>query len=122
MASVRYMVHDVAAALTFYTERLGFTVERDMRPNFASVTRGDVSLWLAGPESSAGRPMPDGSKPQPGGWNRLVLEVEDIEDMVAKLKAVGATFRNDIVRGPGGAQILVQDPSGNVVELFQPAS
>ena len=122
MASIRYMVDDVGEAMEFYCERLGFTVESDARPNFASVRLGDLSLWLAGPGSSAARPMPDGAKPQAGGWNRLVIEVDDIEALVQRLKDAGASFRNEIVRGPGGAQILIQDPSGNVVELFQPAA
>src|SRR5436309_10421488 len=120
MASIRYMVDDVGEAMEFYCERLGF-VEWDARPNFASVRLGDLSLWLAGPGSSAARPMPDGAKPQAGGWNRLAIEVDDIEALVQRLKDAGASFRNEIVRGPGGAQILIQDPSGNVVELFQPA-
>lgn len=122
MASIRYMVDDVGEALEFYCARLGFTVEWDARPNFASVRLGDLSLWLAGPGSSAARPMPDGAKPQAGGWNRLVIEVDDIEALVRRLKDDGASFRNEIVRGPGGAQVLIQDPSGNVVELFQPAA
>ncbi|TMB70060.1 MAG: VOC family protein [Chloroflexi bacterium] len=122
MSSVRYMVDDVKEALDFYREYLGFTVEWDMGPNFASVRLDDLSLWLAGPGSSAGRPMPDGAKPEAGGWNRFVIEVDDIEARVQRLKDAGASFRNEIVRGPGGAQILIQDPSGNVVELFQRAS
>jgi len=122
MASVRYMVDDVGKAVEFYCGRLGFTVEWEARPNFASVRLDDLSLWLAGPGSSAGRPMPDGAKPQAGGWNRLVIEVDDVEALVQRLKEAGASFRNEIVRGPGGAQILIQDPSGNVVELFQPAA
>ena len=122
MASVRYMVNNVSEAMEFYCERLGFAIERDMHPNFASVRLDDLSLWLAGPGSSADRPMPDGAKPEAGGWNRLVIHVDDIEALVQRLKDAGASFRNEIVRGPGGAQILIQDPSGNVVELFQLAS
>lgn len=122
MASIRYMVDDVSAAVDFYCTHLGFAIERDMRPNFASVRREGLALWLAGPGSSAGRPMPDGEKPRAGGWNRLVIEVDDLESIVARLKQNGVRFRNEIVRGPGGAQILAQDPSGNVVELFLPAS
>jgi len=113
MASVRYMVNNVSEAMEFYCERLGFAIERDMHPNFASVRLDDLSLWLAGPGSSAGRPMPDGAKPEAGGWNRLVIHVDDIEALVQRLKDAGASFRNEIVRGPGGAQILIQDPSSS---------
>jgi catechol 2,3-dioxygenase-like lactoylglutathione lyase family enzyme len=121
MATVRYMVSDVSKSVEFYTQLLDFEVGEVMGSAFAWVQRGDLTLWLAGPESSAARPMPDGAKPQPGGWNRLVIEVADIADLVAKLKEAGAVFRNEIVKGPGGHQILVEDPSGNVVELFQKA-
>lgn len=121
MASVRYMVHDVDAAVAFYTTHLGFKVKQHMGGPFASVERGDLTLWLAGPGSSAARPMPDGRKPEPGGWNRLVLEVGDVETLARGLRAAGVAFRNEIVSGPGGKQILVEDPSGNAVELFQPA-
>jgi catechol 2,3-dioxygenase-like lactoylglutathione lyase family enzyme len=117
---VRYVVGDVAAAIAFYTTHLGFTLVTDQRPAFADVQRGDLRLLLAGPQSSAARPMPDGRKPEPGGWNRIHLIVDDIEAEVARLRGAGVPFRNDIVRGPGGAQILVDDPSGNPVELFQP--
>ncbi|HEY6667760.1 MAG TPA: VOC family protein [Candidatus Nitrosopolaris sp.] len=121
--NVRYMVHDVDAAVAFYTTHLGFTLLSNKSPAFADVVRGDLRLLLSGPSSSAGRPMPDGRKPEPGGWNRIHLIVADIEEEVDRLDAKGVRFRNDIVRGPGGAQILVvEDPSGNVVELFQPAS
>ena len=120
--NVRYMVHDVDAAVAFYTTRLGFTLLSNKSPAFADVVRGDLRLLLSGPTSSAGRPMPDGRKPEPGGWNRIHLIVSDIEAEVDCLYEKGVRFRNDIVRGPGGAQILVEDPSGNVVELFQPAS
>jgi catechol 2,3-dioxygenase-like lactoylglutathione lyase family enzyme len=120
--NVRYMVHDVDAAVAFYTTHLGFTLLSSKSPAFADVVRGDLRLLLSGPTSSAGRPMPDGRKPEPGGWNRIHLVVTDIEAEVDRLQAKGVRFRNDIVRGPGGAQILVEDPSGNVVELFQPAS
>jgi catechol 2,3-dioxygenase-like lactoylglutathione lyase family enzyme len=120
--NVRYMVHDVDAAVAFYTTHLGFTLLSNKSPAFADVVRGDLRLLLSGPSSSAGRPMLDGRKPEPGGWNRIHLIVADIEEEVDRLDAKGVLFRNDIVRGPGGAQILVEDPSGNVVELFQPAS
>ena len=121
MATMRYIVRDVDEAVDFYTRHLGFTLDRKMGPAIAFVTRDDLLLWLAGPPSSAARPMPDGRKPEPGGWNRLVLEVEDLASRVAGLKDAGVTFRNDIVTGPGGSQILAEDPSGNPIELFQPA-
>ena len=120
--NVRYMVHDVDAAVAFYTTHLGFTLLSNKSPAFADVVRGDLRLLLSGPSSSAGRPMPDGRIPEPGGWNRIHLIVSDIEAEVDRLHEKGVRFRNDIVRSPGGAQILVEDPSGNVVELFQPAS
>jgi catechol 2,3-dioxygenase-like lactoylglutathione lyase family enzyme len=119
--SVRYMVDDVEASVAFYTKFLGFEVLNEFPP-FADVARGQLRLLLSGPASSAGRPMPDGVKPGPGGWNRIHLIVDDIEAEVARLRAAGAPFRNDIVEGPGGKQVLLQDPSGNVVELFQPAA
>jgi catechol 2,3-dioxygenase-like lactoylglutathione lyase family enzyme len=121
IVSVRYMVDDVDKSIAFYTELLGFELGFSAAPAFAEVRRGNLRLLLAGPTSSAGRPMPDGVKPGPGGWNRLHFVVDDIDADVAELRAAGATFRNDIIEGPGGKQILVQDPSGNVVELFQPA-
>lgn len=121
VVQVRYMVSDVPASVAFYTKHLGFT-EQMNSPAFGSVKRGALLLLLAGPQSSAGRPMPDGRVPGPGGWNRIHLIVDDIEAEVARLRAEGCPFRNDIVRGPGGAQILLEDPSGNVVELFQPAA
>jgi catechol 2,3-dioxygenase-like lactoylglutathione lyase family enzyme len=120
--NVRYMVHDVDEAIAFYTEHLGFELLTSASPAFADVKRGNLRLLLAGPASSAGRPMPDGRKPGPGGWNRIHFVVDDIESEVARLRDAGATFRNDILTGPGGQQILLEDPSGNVVELFQPAS
>ena len=120
MAVVRYLVDDVDAAVAFYTGQLGFALEQRMGPAFALVSRGDLTLWLSGPESSAARPMPDGSRPGPGGWNRLVLEVENLEAEVERLKRAGLTFRNEIVTGPGGKQILLQDSAGNPVELFEP--
>ncbi len=121
MATVRYLVMDVNQSIEFYTKQLGFEMGEQWGSAFAKVTRGDLTLWLAGPESSAARAMPDGRKPEPGGWNRLVIEVEDLTGLVEKLKGEGVSFRNEIVTGPGGKQILVEDPSGNVVELFQAA-
>ena len=118
--NVRYMVDDTKAAIEFYTTYLGFSLISDQSPAFADVERGDLRLLLAGPTSSAGRAMPDGRQPEPGGWNRFQIIVEDIEAEVLRLRAAGVRFRNEVVRGPGGAQILLEDPSGNVVELFQP--
>ena len=120
--NVRYMVDDVAAAVAWYTTHLGFTVLSNAAPAFADVRLGSLRLLLSGPKSSAGRPMPDGSKPGPGGWNRIHLIVSDLAVEVERLRAAGVQFRNDIVTGPGGSQILLQDPSGNLVELFQPAA
>jgi catechol 2,3-dioxygenase-like lactoylglutathione lyase family enzyme len=119
--SVRYMVDDVDRAIDFYTEHFGFKPGHNASPAFAEVHRGNLRLLLAGPESSAGRPMPDGRKPAPGGWNRIHFVVEDIDTEVDRLRAAGLRFRNDIVSGPGGRQILVDDPSGNPIEIFQPA-
>ena len=119
MATVRYLVDDVARSVDFYVSRLGFQVEQEMLPAFARVRSGDLDLWLAGPASSAARPMPDGRVPEPGGWNWLVLEVEDLAAMVERLRAEGAAFRNEIVNGPGGQQILLEDPDGNPIELFE---
>jgi len=121
VVSVRYMVDDVQAAIDFYTRHLGFEVRSSAPPAFADVTRGNLRLLLAGPKSSAGRPMPDGRTPGPGGWNRIHFIVADIAAEVARLRAEGVRFRNDIVTGPGGKQILLEDPAGNVVELFEPA-
>jgi catechol 2,3-dioxygenase-like lactoylglutathione lyase family enzyme len=121
LINVRYMVDDVDAAVDFYTKHLGFTLRMNAAPAFADVVRGKLRLLLSGPKSSAGRPMPDGTVPAPGGWNRIHLIVSDIAAEVDQLRAAGLSFRNDIVRGPGGQQILLEDPSGNVVELFQPA-
>ena len=119
--SVRYMVDDVEGSVGFYTEHFGFEVLTSYPPAFADVARGRLRLLLSGPTSSAGRPMPDGRQPEPGGWNRIHLIVEDIAAEVERLRAAGLTFRNDIVSGPGGQQILIDDPSGNPIELFQPA-
>ncbi|MEX2553491.1 MAG: VOC family protein [Actinomycetota bacterium] len=121
MVNVRYMVDDVNTAIEFYTQHLGFELRTSAAPAFADVTRGNLRLLLGGPASSAGRPMPDGTKPGPGGWNRIHLIVADIATEVARLRDAGVSFRNDVVTGPGGSQILLEDPSGNVVELFQPA-
>jgi catechol 2,3-dioxygenase-like lactoylglutathione lyase family enzyme len=120
--NVRYMVADVDDSIAFYTGTLGFEVLSSAAPAFADVKRGNLRLLLSGPASSAGRAMPDGEQPGPGGWNRIHLLVDDLEAEVARLRAAGATFRNEIVRGPGGKQILLLDPSGNVVELFEPAN
>jgi catechol 2,3-dioxygenase-like lactoylglutathione lyase family enzyme len=122
MVNVRYMVDDVDAAVGFYTQLLDFEVLTSFAPAFADVKRGNLRLLLSGPTSSAGRPMPDGAKPGPGGWNRIHLLVGDIEAEVTRLRDAGARFRNDVIEGPGGKQVLLQDPSGNVVELFQPAA
>ena len=121
LVSVRYMVDDVDAAIDFYSSHFGFTVRSSAAPAFADIVRGRLRLLLSGPASSAGRPMPDGRTPEPGGWNRIHLIVEDIATEVERLRAAGLPFRNDIVSGPGGQQILIDDPSGNPIELFQPA-
>src|SRR5215204_3551231 len=121
LVNVRYMVDDVDASIDFYTRHFGFELRSSAAPAFADVVRGRLRLLLAGPESSAGRPMPDGRKPGPGGWNRIHLIVDDIAAEVERLRTAGLSFRNDIVSGPGGRQILVDDPSGNPIELFQPA-
>jgi catechol 2,3-dioxygenase-like lactoylglutathione lyase family enzyme len=118
--NVRYMVDDVDDAIEFYTQLLDFELLTSAAPAFADVKRGNLRLLLAGPASSAGRPMPDGVKPGPGGWNRIHFIVDDIDDEVAQLRTAGARFRNEIIEGPGGKQILLEDPSGNVVELFEP--
>ena len=119
--NVRYMVDDVATSIDFYTKLLDFEVLTNAAPAFADVKRGNLRLLLSGPRSSAGRPMPDGVTPGPGGWNRIHFIVDDIDTEVERLRQAGATFRNDTIEGPGGKQILLQDPAGNVVELFQPA-
>src|ERR671935_890149 len=122
MVSVRYMVDDVDEAIDFYTGMFGFELGQNASPAFAEVIRGRLRLLLSGPKSSAGRPMPDGRQPEAGGWNRIHLIVDDIASEVARLRDAGLTFRNDIVSGPGGQQILLDDPSGNPIELFQPAA
>jgi catechol 2,3-dioxygenase-like lactoylglutathione lyase family enzyme len=121
IVNVRYMVDDVGAAVEWYTSHLGFSLLSNQAPAFADVRRGSLRLLLSGPTSSAGRPMPDGERPGPGGWNRIHLVVDELAAEVARLCAAGVRFRNDIVTGPGGSQILLVDPSGNLVELFQPA-
>jgi catechol 2,3-dioxygenase-like lactoylglutathione lyase family enzyme len=118
--NVRYMVDDVDAVVAFYTGTLGFSLLSTAAPAFADVIRGNLRLLLSGPTSSAGRPMPDGRTPVPGGWNRIHLIVEDIAAEVERLRVAGVEFRNNVVKGPGGSQILLEDPSGNPVELFQP--
>lgn len=121
IVNVRYMVDDVQASIDFYTQHLGFVLQTRAVPAFSDVRRGNLRLLLSGPTSSAGRAMPDGAKPGPGGWNRIHLIVDDLAAEVARLRSIGLDFRNDIVTGPGGSQILLQDPSGNLIELFQPA-
>ena len=119
--NVRYMVDDIEKAVAFYTTHFGFTLRSSAAPAFADVVRGNLRLLLSGPKSSAGRPMPDGRTATPGGWNRIQIIVGDIAAEVERLRAAGLTFRNDIVSGPGGQQILLEDPAGNPIELFQPA-
>jgi catechol 2,3-dioxygenase-like lactoylglutathione lyase family enzyme len=120
MATLRYIVTDVDSSIGFYSS-LGFDLVEQYGPAMAIMRSGDLDLWLAGPRASASRPMPDGRRPEPGGWNRAVVTVDDLDERVSRLRAAGVTFRNDIVTGPGGQQILCEDPSGNVVELFQPS-
>jgi catechol 2,3-dioxygenase-like lactoylglutathione lyase family enzyme len=122
MATMRYLVHDVGASVSFYVNSLGFEVVQDYAPAMAIVRRDDLTLWLAGPTASAARPMPDGRTPEPGGWNRVVIEVDDLDERITALGSAGVVFRNEVVEGPGGRQILAEDPSGNVVELFEAAS
>ena len=121
LVNVRYMVDDVEGAVDFYTEHFDFELRSSAAPAFADVVRGNLRLLLSGPKSSAGRPMPDGRTPEPGGWNRIHFIVDDIEADVERLRSAGLTFRNDIISGPGGRQILLEDPAGNPIELFQPA-
>jgi catechol 2,3-dioxygenase-like lactoylglutathione lyase family enzyme len=119
--NVRYMVSDVQESVDWYVGNLGFSVQLNAAPAFASVERGPLRLLLSGKAASAGRPMPDGRQPEPGGWNRFQFVVPDIAAEVERLRGRGVKFRNDIITGPGGSQILAEDPSGNVVEVFQPA-
>jgi catechol 2,3-dioxygenase-like lactoylglutathione lyase family enzyme len=120
--NVRYMVDDVDAAIAFYTTHLGFKLLSRQAPAFADVARGDLRLLLSGRTSSAGRPMPDGRQPVPGGWTRFQVVVDDISAEVERLRAAGVRFRNDVIKGPGGAQVLIEDPAGNPIEIFQPAA
>ncbi len=121
LVNVRYMVDDVEAAVDFYTTHFGFSVRSNAAPAFADVVRGQLRLLLSGPKSSAGRPMPDGRTPEPGGWTRIHFIVEDIAAEIERLRGAGVRFRNEIVSGPGGQQILAEDPAGNLIEIFQPA-
>lgn len=121
MATVRYLVNDVDTSLAFY-EALGFSLTERWGPPFAMVARGDLTLWLSGPGTSAQRPLADGREPQPGGWNRLVIEVDDLDAVMKRLGGAGAAFRSPPVAGPGGRQVLAEDPSGNPIELFEAAS
>jgi catechol 2,3-dioxygenase-like lactoylglutathione lyase family enzyme len=121
MATIRYLVNEVGTSIEFYTKHLGFELTQQMGPAFAIVSKGDLNLWLSGPQTSAARPMPDGRKPEPGGWNRLVIEVQNIESLTTSMKSSGISFRNEIISGPGGKQILAEDPSGNPIEIFEPA-
>ena len=121
LVNVRYLVEDVEASIAFYTTHFGFTVLTSAAPAFADVVRGNLRLLLSGPRSSAGRPMPDGRQPAPGGWNRIHFIVDDIHAEVERLREAGVTFRNEVIKGPGGQQTVLDDPSGNPIELFQPA-
>lgn len=121
IVSVRYLVNDVASSIDFYTQHFGFTVMMNAPPAFADVQRGNLRLLLSGPLSSAGRAMADGERPAAGGWNRIHLITADIAGEIERLRGEGVTFRNEVVVGPGGSQVLVVDPSGNLIELFQPA-
>ena len=118
---VRYQVKDVARSVTFYTSHLGFTLEHQQLPAFASVSLGDAQILLSGPQASGSRPMPNGDQQKPGGWNRVVLRVNDLAAFIETLKKAGVHFRNDIETGPGGKQIQIEDPDGNPIELFEPA-
>ncbi|HSG39749.1 MAG TPA: VOC family protein [Thermoanaerobaculia bacterium] len=120
-AGIRYQVKDVGRAVEFYTRHLGFKLDQQAGPAFARVSNGSLVLWLSGPGSSGSRPLPDGRQQEPGGWNRLALEVEDLPSCVAAMKKAGLRFRNEIETGPGGKQIQLEDPDGNPVELFEPA-
>jgi len=121
-ATVRYMIDDVSAAIAFYTTHLGFAVESKALPAFAAITRGPLRLLLSGPGSSGRRPMPDGRQTVPGGWNRIQIPVADLSKEVERLRAAGLRFRNELISGVGGSQIILDDPFGNPIELFQPAT
>lgn len=121
MAAIRYLVNDVETSIDFYTKHLGFELTQQMGPAFAIISKGDLNIWLSGPQTSAARPMPDGRKPESGGWNRFVIEVDDIEAVIVSMKNNNVHFRNEIISGPGGKQILAEDPSGNPIEIFEPA-
>ena len=120
MATFRYLVNDVEKSIEFYTSHFGFVLEQKFGPAMAILAKDDLNLWLAGPLSSAAQPMPNGQKPIPGGWNRIVLQSENLDSLIANLRATGTAFKNDLTQGPGGRQILIEDPSGNAIELFQP--
>ena len=122
LVNVRYMVDDVEKAVDFYTAVFGFTVRTNFAPAFADVVRGNLRLLLSGPKSSAGRAMPDGRTPEPGGWNRIHFIVDDIDAEIERLRAADVTFRNEVISGPGGHQVLLEDPAGNPIEVFQPAA
>jgi len=119
---IRYQVKDVARSVAFYTTHLGFTLQHQQLPAFASVTLGDAQILLSGPGASGSRPLPDGQKQEPGGWNRVVLKVKDLPACITELKKAGVRFRNEMETGPGGRQIQVEDPDGNPIELFEPAA
>jgi glyoxylase I family protein len=119
---IRYQVTDVARAVAFYTERLGFTLQHQQLPAFAAVSLGEVTILLSGPGASGSRPMPDGRSQEPGGWNRIVLKVDDLQGCIAAFTGTGFRFRNEMETGPGGRQILIEDPDGNPIELFEPAA
>ncbi len=119
MAQVRYIVNDVRESIAFYVDQLGFSLRQQFGPAMAIIEKADLTVWLAGPPASASKPMPDGAQPRPGGWARFVLTVEDLDSLIGQLKSRGVTFRNDVVEGPGGRQILCNDPSGNIIELFE---
>lgn len=121
MAQFRYIVNNVDQAIDFYAGKLGFVLDQQFGPAMAILSKNDIEVWLAGPPASASKPMPDGSKPIPGGWNRIVIVVENLEKLSEELRAASVVFRNEIVEGSGGKQVLCADPSGNIVELFEPA-